>query len=532
MRLLQFQPGSALWLFVHEWRMFFYEMGESSKSKSASDAHANGKTQKRKIARGISLKVGLFFAALWLAAHYLAWRVLADVPVFDVATMAPVRWITTFVLILIATFMLSSALNRSVKALFERGDLDLLLSSPLPTKTIFSVRLAAIVVGISALHACFFSPVINAGAALGHIGWLAAYPVLLSIAMLSASAAMLLTLSLVKLIGIQRTHTVAHLLSALTGAVMFLMSQSMSHINPQLREKWMSTAFIFLDQHRLLAPDSWLWLPARAVCGDVVSAAGFLGLGVICCWLTTRYTHHFFVRGVQQAGGTSQSSKTTSALRQPVSRDRQRRFTSNIWLVVLKKEWRLLFRDIELLAQIGLQLLYMFPLFFVIFKQGVLLSGVVSGLTYLSISLAGSLIWVIVSAEDAPDLLQSAPVMAAQIGYAKLVAAIAPVYVLMSPVLVWLWLHDVKMGATLTLCSLGGVTGTVLVYRWLGKSTTRDRFKRRGQGNVIPTLLETVNALSWTAVSAGLLVSDHFTKFGIAGVAGVIIVAWALRNRR
>jgi len=207
MRLLQFQSGSALWLFVHEWRMFFYEMGESSKSTSANDAHANGKTQKKKIARGISLKVGLFFAALWLAAHYLAWRVLADVPVFDVATMAPVRWITTFVLILIATFMLSSALNRSVKALFERGDLDLLLSSPLPTKTIFSVRLAAIVVGISALYACFFSPVINAGAALGHIGWLAAYPVLLSIAMLSASAAMLLTLSLVKLIGIQRTHT-------------------------------------------------------------------------------------------------------------------------------------------------------------------------------------------------------------------------------------------------------------------------------------------------------------------------------------
>jgi hypothetical protein len=47
----------------------------------------------------------------------------------------------------LATFMLSSALKSSVLALFERGDLDLLLSSPLPSRSIFTVRLLGVAAG-------------------------------------------------------------------------------------------------------------------------------------------------------------------------------------------------------------------------------------------------------------------------------------------------------------------------------------------------------------------------------------------------
>ena len=47
---------------------------------------------------------------------------------------------------------------------------------------------------------------------------------------------------------------------------------------------------------------------------------------------------------------------------------------------------------------------------FLIFKSKALLPGVASGMVFLAASLAGSLIWIIIAAEDAPDLLQAAPV--------------------------------------------------------------------------------------------------------------------------
>ncbi|MFZ6849248.1 hypothetical protein [Undibacterium sp. RuRC25W] len=534
MRLFKFQPGSVLWLFMHEYRLFFYEMGDGGKKaiSTKSTNSTNNTNNTKKIVRGLSRKVCAFFAVIWLAMHYLAWKLLSEAPAIASAVTIPMLWITSFVLVMLTTFMLSSALNRSVKALFERGDLDLLLSSPLATQTIFTVRLAAIVVGISALYALFFSPLINVGVVSGHVAWLAAYPVLFGIAMLSSSVAMLLTLGLVKLIGVKRTHTVAHLLGALTGAIIFLVSQTFSHIDTQLRQKILSTVLSFLDQYHLLTANSWLWMPARAVFGEVSGAAAIFFVGLICCWLTTRYTHHFFVRGVQQAGSTDHKNSTGGVVTTQSSTRVQRRFYQNIWLVMLIKEWRLLFRDIELLAQICLQLLYMLPLFFVIFKQGVQLSSVASGLTYLAISLAGSLIWVIVSAEDMPDLLHCSPVPARQLRYAKLVAAIAPVYLLLAPVIGWLCWHDLSVAFALSFSSLCGVLGTVLIYHWLGKSATRDRFKRRGQGNIIPVLLETLNAISWTAISAGFLVTAKLAWFGFAGAGCVLIVAWLLRVRR
>jgi len=113
----------------------------------------------------------------------------------------------------------------------------------------------------------------------------------------------------------------------------------------------------YLNQQHFLTESSLLWLPARAVFGDWFSALMIFVSGFIVCWLMTRYTHHFFVRGVQQAG--SVSPKVLSQARPR----KTRRFYGGVWMMIFVKEWRLLFRDIELLAQIGLQLLYMLPLF-------------------------------------------------------------------------------------------------------------------------------------------------------------------------
>ena len=516
MRAFELTPGSFLWLLVHEWRMFFYEIGDARKLNASP----------QKLARGMPLKGKLLLAVVWLGMHFLAWELMSDLPALASSPSFLMLVACSFVLLMVMSFMLSSALNRSIKALFERGDLDLLLSSPISTQAIFNVRLTGIVISVVATFAFFLSPVIDAGLFLGQIYWLGAYLVLAGMAMLVSAVAMLLTLSLVKFIGVKRTHTVAYLLSALSGAAIFLSSQLFSHVKKSTQQNVISGALSYLDQHHLLTEASPLWLPAHAVFGDWYSGLAIFVSGLIICWLTTRYTHHFFVRGVQQAGGVSRKVIPASNV------SKARRFYSGGWLVIFVKEWRLILRDVELLSQICLQLLYMLPLFFLVFKNGVMLSGVVAGLTYLGISLVGSLVWVILSAEDTPDLLHCAPLPMKKINYAKLGAAVLPVCFLLSPAILWLCWRDIWLGLCLGMTSMGGIAFASLINLWLSKPSSRNRFKHRGQGNVVPMLLEALNSISWAGIALALLTIGKWAWLGAAGAALALIVAWFMRVNR
>ena len=83
--------------------------------------------------------------------------------------------------------------------------------SPLPSRSIFAVRLGVVVAGTAALYLFFLTPFAHAGALLGHVRWLAVYPVLLGCATLIACAAMLLTLALVRVLGARKTRVVAQI---------------------------------------------------------------------------------------------------------------------------------------------------------------------------------------------------------------------------------------------------------------------------------------------------------------------------------
>ena len=117
----------------------------------------------------------------------------------------------------VASLMLSSGLKSSVEVLFTRGDLDLLLSSPLSSRGIFTVRLAGIVIGVASVFLFFLTPFANAGLVLGQYRWLGIYPLILGTATVAASLSMLFTLGLVRLLGVRRTRVVAQIVGALGG---------------------------------------------------------------------------------------------------------------------------------------------------------------------------------------------------------------------------------------------------------------------------------------------------------------------------
>src|SRR6185312_14342509 len=120
---------------------------------------------------------------------------------------------------------LSQTLAGAITAFFERGDLDLLLSSPLPPRQVLTVRAVAIAVAPLLWFTGLISVVVVPAAAVGQVRWLSAYPMLIALAMLASAAGMSLAMGLFGLIGARRARTVGQVLAALIGAGFFLFGQ-------------------------------------------------------------------------------------------------------------------------------------------------------------------------------------------------------------------------------------------------------------------------------------------------------------------
>lgn len=115
---LPFKPASAPWLLAHELRLAWRGFRAGRKSKGAMIAFA-------------------ILGVLALGGGVLAGLALREVEV-PIVPLAVV--IADLALAVIMTLMLSSTLAASADALYERGDLDLLFSSPLKPGRVLLIR--------------------------------------------------------------------------------------------------------------------------------------------------------------------------------------------------------------------------------------------------------------------------------------------------------------------------------------------------------------------------------------------------------
>lgn len=512
-------PGSALWLLRHELRLFWYAVLASGKNVQT---------------RAVDWKLPAVVLALWSLLHLGAYVVLRRAPGGD--GRLPQELVVAASAILLATFlfMLSSALKSSVEVLFDRGDMDLLLSSPLPSRSIFMVRLAGIVISVAAIYLFFLAPLAHAGALLGQPRWLAAYPVLLGMAAIAASMAMLSTLGLVRWLGARRTRVVAQVLGAIAGALLFILSQ-LPNMAGYGRPEGDASLPRMLGSAAGIPADSLLWLPGRAALGDPVAVALVALVALLFFWLTVRLTHRSFARGLQLAAGSGGSARRPAgALRF--------RFGHSLFSVVVRKEWQLILRDPHLISQVLLQLLYLLPVCFLIFRRdGGEPLAVGAGLTMLCGSLCAALAWIVLLAEDAPDLLQSAPASASTVRNAKLFAAMGPVLALVASPVLWLTWRQPVAGSLAAFTICGVSLGAVLIVMWTGKPGKRDKLTTRGQRNGLGVFLELSNLLGWGVLAFLLpaVASRDQPEIGmllgsaIAGLValGVPTLAWVLRRR-
>lgn len=477
MNLLKPAPGGALWLLKNELRLF-WRKGDGKKS----------------------MRIVLVIAALaWLGISWLIFRPLSEIipppPLGDAPTDAMALAAISIVIAFISTLIVSQGLQRTIEAIYLRNDLDLLLSAPLKAWTILIVRSAGVAISTLPLYAFLIGPPILWLSIFNSPIWLTAVPTIVALAFGGTGVALLLVTVLFRLIGPKRTRIAAQLLSLLIGATIFILFQ-LPNFSRRFREDVDEDQILERFEALNINPDAPYFLPARAVTGDILA---MLLIATLCGLLFSLGVWIFSRRYVTDAAAASamEPRRNTAAAT-------SRSMRPGLLASIVRKELRLLFRDTVLLSRIGLQIVYLIPVAYLLMTPGdggaLALPAFAPVLTMLATSLAGSLAWITISAEDAPDLVASSPAGKKLIERGKLIAAILPVTALMSiPLATLVWRNPV-VGAWCIGGVIAGATCAAFIGLWRQTPGSRNNImKSRGKGSFAVAMGQTFVALGLSA---------------------------------
>ena len=450
------QRGSLLWLLGNEMRL----------SWRAAMA--------RRAARGMIWIIGIAVVALLIVGVPLG-LFLRGVSLDD---NPAVFLIADAVCAMVFTLMLSQTLASAIEALYTRDDFDLLLSSPMAPRKVLFVRFLALAASAFIAFAAFIAPILLPVVVLGHPAWLAVLLVLAALALSASALGLWLAMLLFRLIGPRRTRAVAQVLAAIIGAAFFLVGQTYNILGRRTGGVAV-LLFQYATDHGRGLPAAATWAP-RAMLGEPVLLAAIAALSLAFFAATSWRLGERFVANAAAASGADTPTRAT--------RRKAGAFTAGLFAATLRKELRLLGRDIALLAQVLLRVLYMLPLAFVLYRNAssdaaYLLPGGIAILCVMSGQVASSLAWITVSAEDAPGLLVSAPVSMATVRRAKLTAAMIPLAILLAAPLIGLTVLSPAAGIAASLGCAGAAWSAGLIVAWRQPPGKRSDFRRRRPGS-------------------------------------------------
>jgi ABC-2 type transport system permease protein len=327
------------------------------------------------------------------------------------------------------TLMLSQTLSASSEALYERGDLDLLFSSPIgPAKVLF-VRSLGVAGGVITIFLLAVTPLLGPSVLYGHPGWIGVFGVLGALALASTAVGLLLAMALFALIGPRRTRTVAQVMAALVGAAFFLVSQTRTILGVQKSNSLFAEVARQAQEGRL-HPTPIVGLPLRAMLGEPLPLLALLaGSAALFALAALALGRRFSDAAAATQGKTAaRPAKATRGGHPLVGR---RAFAAGPFLATLRKELLLIGRDAALLSQVLLRVLYLIPTALLLSRNaahgtGAALAGGAGVVAFLAGQVAGSLAWITLSAEEAPDLLAVSPARIRTLRRAKLAAALIP----------------------------------------------------------------------------------------------------------
>jgi ABC-2 type transport system permease protein len=424
----------------------------------------------------------------------------------------------SLIILLYFSLMLSQAMETVTRTLYSRGDLDLVLSSPVSPTRLFAVRIATNAILMALMAMALVSPFVDVLAFAGGAQWLAAYAVAASAGLIAGAVAVAITVALFRLLGPKRTRIVAQIVAAVIGAAFAIGLQVGAIVYYGNMSRAVFTASPAMLA-RLPGEGSALWWPARAVLGNfpalaVVVAAALAALALTALVFAPRLGEHSLA-ATSIAASTGHASARAHTFR-----------VGSAAAALRHKEWLLLRRDPWLVSQTLTQLLYLVPPALLLIKNFGSSTGtfvvVVMVLVSVGGQLAGALAWLAISGEDAPDLVRSAPVLPLAVTRAKVEAVMGAVAIMLAPLMLAFALMAPAHALAAILGTACAAASTIRIQLWFRAQAKRSLFRRRHTSSRIATFAEALVSFSWAA-AAGLAATGTWLAAVSAAVALLIL---------
>jgi ABC-2 type transport system permease protein len=423
--------------------------------------------------------------------------------------------------------MLSQAIESVTRVFYARADLDLIMSSPVALTHVFSIRLAAIALSVTAMAMLLATPFVDVLMFGGGFRWLAVYGVVIAIGLSAAAIAIAVTILMFRTIGPRRTRLVAQIVAAVIGAGFVIALQVAAILSYGTLSRF---AILTSDATAGFAPgpDSMLWWPARAALGDgeallLLLACGLLLLGVVMA----SFSAGFSETAARASTGTA-SARRGSRARTFRSGSRQQ--------ALRRKELTLLRRDPWLVSQSLMQLLYLVPPALLLWRSfsdsSVALVLITPVIVMAAGQLAGGLGWLTISGEDAPDLVTTAPLPPSRLIRAKIEVVLLVIGALFAPLVVALLFASPLQAAITALGVTVAAASATAIQLWFRVQARRSQFRRRQTSSRLATFAEAFSSIGWAATTA-LALSIPLAAL-VTGLMTMAILAatWKFSPRR
>jgi ABC-2 type transport system permease protein len=499
------RPGTIAWFARHELRLAWRDwLGMMT---------AGGRTRARTLA--------IVVVAVAAFMHMVAFSMVARFAGMGLDPDKAALVVITGSALLSWSLMLSQAMESVTRAFYTRSDLDLLLSSPIASAKAFSVRIAAIAVSVMSMAALLASPFINVLAVRGGARWLFAYIAVAAMAAAAVALAALLTTALFQMIGPKRTRLVAQIVAAVIGAGFVIGLQLAAIVSHGTLSR---LAVLASEPIVSIAPDigSLVWWPARALLGDAAAVAGMLGAGILVLGASIVIVAPRFADCAIAAAGA------VPAITQQC-RPALRFHSASPNAMLRRKEWTLLRRDPWLVSQTLMQLLYLLPPAFLLWRgfggEGASQVLLVPVLVMAAGQLAGGLAWLAISGEDAPELVATAPLTAGTILRAKVEAVMGSILMVFTPFIVALALVSPFCALVAGIGIAIAAASATEIQLCFCAQAKRSQFRRRQTSSRVATFAEAFVSIAWAATAA--LAATGTALAAMPGVVAVGILASA-----
>ena len=478
-------------------------------------------------ARGKRKRAIIALIAFAVIMHLPAHAVIGRFADLQAPLGKPELIVITATILLAWALMLSQAIESVTRVFYARADLDLIMSSPARLANVFSVRIAAIALSVTGMALLLSTPFVDVLAIGGGIRLLLAFGVVVAIGLSAAAVAIAITVLLFGLIGPSRTRLVAQILAAIIGAGFVIALQIAAILSYGTLSRF---AVLTSDAAAAYAPalDSPLWWPARAAVGDgevllLLLAGGLVLLGGVMAIVSPK-----FAGTVVSVAATARPARRSPGMTAFRGGSRQQALRA--------KEFLLLRRDPWLVSQSLMQLLYLVPPALMLWRSFSESSAAIVLITPVIVmaagQLAGGLVWLTISGEDAADLIATAPLPSSRVIRAKIEVVLIAIGIVFAPLIAALAFASVTQAIVTALGVIVATVSAAAIQLWFRVQAKRSQFRRRQTSSRLATFAEAFCSIGWAATAALAVTIPVAAVVSGAITAAILAAAWKISPRR